>query len=306
VVEHKSLITNQCALGKVKAMIDRDKFLQPEADGLPTRPGHSNTPYKLKAVATYIKIANMAQRNNPWRDRYYIDLQSGPGKVDIENAIVLGSPLIALTTEHPFTQYRLNELEPNLKAALETRVSASPLAPYVRVYQKNVNQIVRDICKEIHERDKVRNEKWSTFNIAFLDPEGLELKWNTVRQLAQVHKMDLIINFSTNGLLRSIGAGYYDVVDEFFGTNKWRDGYKPNENATQKRRALIDFYLKRLQAYEYFIDIDPNFGGADLAVKNSKDAQLYSLIFASKNQLGEKFWKETLKQTRPPRLPGFE
>lgn len=84
-------------------MISQEKFLLPEPDGLPTRAGNDYARYKLNAVSTYIHIANTAIRDRPWRERYYIDLFSGPGKNHIGKSVILGSPLIALTTEYPFT-----------------------------------------------------------------------------------------------------------------------------------------------------------------------------------------------------------
>src|SRR5690349_15972969 len=103
-------------------MQSSEKFLLPDADGLPTRPGNEYARYKLLALTTYISIANKAMRGKPWKDRYYIDLFSGPGKNQIGNSVVLGSPLLALTTEHSFTQYRLNEYNPDLRQALEKRI----------------------------------------------------------------------------------------------------------------------------------------------------------------------------------------
>lgn len=288
-------------------MIYPDKFLLPEPDGLLTRPGNDYARYKLLAVETYISMANTAIRKRPWRDRYYIDLFSGPGKNQIGTSIMLGSPLIALTLEHPFTQYRLNESEPALRAALENRVRASTLSQSVVIYQDDANSVVKTICDEISAKDRIRDDgKWSTLNIAFLDPEGIEeLHWLTVERLARIGKMDLIINFSTLGLLRSIGAGQYTAVNRFFGTENWQAVYDPNANAAFRRRALIDFYLKRLEGFGYHPDVDPDLGGDDIVMKNAKNSQQYSLIFASKNKLGEKFWKVTAKRTRPPRLPGF-
>ena len=287
-------------------MLSSDKFLLAEPDGLPTRLGNDYARYKLLALTTYISITNTAIRKQPWRDRYFIDLFSGPGKNQIGNSIVLGSPLIALTTEHPFTQYRFNEYDPALKVALETRVGASSLNKNVLIHQHDANEVVTTICDEISARDSIRDGKWSTLNIAFLDPEGIEeLHWVTVERLAGIAKMDLIINFSTLGLLRSIGAGQVTSVNRFFGTENWKTIYDPTANAAFRRRALIDFYLKRLGEFGYHYDVDPDLGGDDIVMKNAKNSQQYSIIFASKNKLGERFWKETAKRTRPPRLQGL-
>lgn len=165
-------------------MADREKYLLPEDDGLPNRDSQDYVHYKLNALDFYLRVTNTAMHNKNWLERYYIDLQSGPGKNRIGNTVLLGSPLIALTVPHPATQFRFNEYDPAHKNALEQRVSASPLQDRVKIYQGDVNEVVVQICAEILAKDRGRKtEQWSTFNIAFLDPEGLELHWSTVEAL---------------------------------------------------------------------------------------------------------------------------
>jgi three-Cys-motif partner protein len=283
-----------------------DKFLLPEDDGLPTRPSQRYARDKLRAVETYIKIVNTAMREKPWRDRYYIDLFAGPGKNKIGDSVELGSPLIALVDKHGFTKYRFNEEKQEIYNALQKRVEVSPRKDSARIYQRDANQVVDEICTEIEARNTeyIEGVWWHAFNIAFLDPEGLELHWTTVERLAQITKMDLIINFSTSGILRSLGAHEYQVLDRFFGTKEWRTAYVDTDDATAKRRKFIDFYLGRLQRFGYYTDIDDNYG---IPFKNSKNVQVYSLIFACKDELGYKLWREGVKSSsQKRRLPGFE
>ena len=158
-------------------MIDESKFLLPEADGLPLRISQEYANYKLKALMYYVNVTNTAMRDK-WPIRYFIDLQAGPGKNQIGNAIVLGSPLIALTASHPATHFRFNEnnadLE-NAQDALQKRVGQSPISDRVIIYHEDANRVVNRICEEISISD--RNSR--SLNIAFLDPEGLELQWST-------------------------------------------------------------------------------------------------------------------------------
>ena len=287
-------------------MADPEKFLLPEDDGLPNRESQDYVRYKLNALDFFLRVTNTAMHDKNWVERYYIDLQSGPGKNRIGDTVLLGSPLIGLTAAHPATQFRFNEYDLVYKSALEQRVSVSPLLDRVRIYQADVNEVVTEICEEILARDRGRkSEEWSTLNIAFLDPEGLELHWSTVEALASIRRMDLIINFSTGGIVRSIGRKNLQAVDRFFGTTTWRE-VDVTRDPVKRRRALIDFYRQRLEKFGYHIAIDPNLGGDDIAVNNLRNAQVYSLIFASKHELGDKFWRAAAKQVKPPRLPGFD
>jgi three-Cys-motif partner protein len=275
-------------------------YLEPVPDGLMTRTSQPYALYKLNALRTYLHITNTAMRDK-WQTRFYVDLQAGPGKNAIEKEITLGSPLIALTAPHPATHFRLNEWDSENKAALEQRVAASPLVDRVKIYADDLNSVVHTICAQI-------DHAGPSLNIAFLDPEGLELKWTTIERLAKVERMDLIINFSTQGIFRLKGRGEtgdIERLNEFFGSTRWQQ-INLTTNAAQGRRELIDFYRQQLEKFGYHIEIDPNLGGHDLAVNNSRNAQVYSMIFASKNPLGDKFWKQATKRVKPPKLPGFE
>ena len=289
--------------------VDPSKFLEEAEDGLPMRESQPYALYKLNSLSEYLKRATVAMKSKPWRERYFIDLQAGPGKNRIGTSVHFGSPLISLLTDAPFTQYRFNELDADNHSALQKRISTSSLASKIRLYKGDANVVVQEICDEIETCDQAMlSGKWSCFNIAFLDPEGLELHWDTVERLAQMRIMDLVINFSTGGINRTDGRGKaglidYDSINKFFGTENW-----PRENlgdATKRRREWIDFYLERLRSYGYVADLDPDWGGMDMAVKNSRNVQVYSMIFASKHELGNTFWGQSTRKAQPPKLPGF-
>jgi three-Cys-motif partner protein len=95
----------------------------------------------------------------------------------------------------------------------------------------DANDKVRDVVTEITQFDKefIRGVL-PCLNLAFLDPEGLELEWKTIETLAHLNRMDLIIHYSQNGLTRNIDKCYATqkdtVVDSFFGDRKWRDIYR--------------------------------------------------------------------------------
>ncbi len=288
-------------------MLDPTKFLTPEEDGLAIRESHYHAQLKFKALEYYLEIANGAMKEKDWSALRYIDLQAGPGKNRIGSTIVLGSPLIALTAKYPPTEFVLNEYneqEPDLWLALSERISVSPLASTVTLYQADVNEIVNVVCESIEQKDRLaRSEgRWPSLNYAFLDPEGLELHWETVKKLAAIDRMDLIINFSTSGLVRVIGSGGNEAkLHQFFGTDEWKTIYDPQQSPAQRRQALIDFYRSNLARFGYKIEIEEE----HIPVKNSRNAEVYSLIYASKHPLGNKFWNRVAKAVQPPKLPGF-
>lgn len=279
-------------------------YLKPVDDGLPMRSGGTYARAELQVVQEYLNMAMTAVKRRPWRSSFYIDLQAGPGKNNLDGKFELGSPLIALNCPIPFENYRFNEADPNLANVLAQRIASSPLGNRVKILQQDVNRAVDAVCAEITAIDKIYREGiFSSFNIAFLDPEGLEMEWSTVEKLAKMQRMDLIINFSTSGINRNYRREDSDKIDRFFGTTDWRKRTPENTDASLRRRIWINLYLEKLESLGYVHQLDEN---AEIVAKNANNVQLYTIICASKNQLGLDLWKEAVKQVQKSgQLPLF-
>lgn len=104
-----------------------DKYLLPEDDGLPVRPSGDWAQDKLFYVKHYIDTFEKSMRGKPWRARIYIDLFAGPGKCQDRKTkeYFLGSPLLALTTEHPFTDYFFVDMDGENLETLKIRSRAT-------------------------------------------------------------------------------------------------------------------------------------------------------------------------------------
>jgi len=209
-----------------------NNYLLPENDGLPSRSSGPWVKEKLFYIKQYIDTFEIAMRQKSWRKRIYIDLFAGPGKCQIKGTqeYLLGSPLLALTTRHPFTDYFFVDSDNEKIDVLCQRVgSVSGVKSLVGDANLKVYEIVDTISGIDAEFIK---GAWSSLNLAFLDPQGLELEWNTVATLAKLKKMDLIIHYSQHGIKR-LAKNCYDasnetVVDKFFGGSQWRDIYARN------------------------------------------------------------------------------
>jgi three-Cys-motif partner protein len=103
-------------------------YLEPKDDGLVVRESGAWAVIKLDYLARYIDVFETAMRQK-WPVRYYIDIMAGPGKnrVRESGAILLGSPILALTTRYPFTNYFFADLSEENTMSLKQRCAASPL-----------------------------------------------------------------------------------------------------------------------------------------------------------------------------------
>lgn len=281
-------------------------YLNPTDDGLIMRNSQDYAKDKLTILKGYMARFTTSMKDKGWRALNYIDLQAGPGKnmFNPSGEIKLGSPLLALTTRYPFDNLFLVEMGKREYVALKARVDSSDLNARARLFNEDSNIAVDRIVSFISQVDaKFLTGKWPSLNLAFLDPEGLEIQWQTVEKLANVSRMDLIINFSTSGITRNAGLAAAKVddstVDRFFGTREWRTAYESvrNQDSSVVRRTLIDFYLSRLNDMGYVKTVPQ-----EKVFKNQRNVQIYTMIFASKNDLGIRFWNGAVQEVRQPPL----
>jgi len=165
----------------------------------------------------------------------------------------------------------------------------------------DANTKVGEVVNEIKsiENNRPKNS-WSSLNLAFLDPDGLELEWKTVAELASIKKMDLIIYYSQSGLTRNLdkfsNTHEENIIDRFFGDREWRRIFNDFKNSTGLHRHLIDYYKKKLGNLGYVDVKDIEDGGSEPLMRNTKQAPLYRLLFASKHKRGHDFWKQVIKR----------
>jgi three-Cys-motif partner protein len=276
-----------------------ENYLQSQDDGLPMRPSGPWAIEKLDYLERYVNTFITSMRDKPWRGIHYIDLFAGPGKCRIEDThnIHLGSPLIALQAAHPFTGYFFVDLKPDSIVALQQRCSASPVYDRVHYFVGDSNIVVHEIVKSISviDREFIQGQ-WSSLNLAFLDPEGLDLQWETVVALAQLNRMDLIIHYPEMGLNRCMPqdfrANEQTRVDLFFGGAEWREIYEGGRGRGGLHRRLIDHYRGKLQELGYKEVLQGDETGYEPLMRSTrKRTPLYRLLFASKHPLGDKFWQ---------------
>lgn len=289
-----------------------DKYLLPEDDGLLMRDSGAWAKDKLFYLQKYINTFETSMHGKPWRRRIYIDLFSGPGKCAIKDGrgYFLGSSLISMTTAHPFTDYYFVDTENDNITALKTRSTAT------NINKNRINFLIGDANKKVMEVvndiNKIDSEfiagAWPSLNLAFLDPEGFELEWNTVATLATINRMDLIIHYSQQGVKRmadrALESNKETAIDKFFGDTEWRKIYKEcKDDPTGIHRPLIDYYKSKLKTLGYVEVKDDEEVWAEPLMKNRKNAPLYRLLFASKNPLGVKFWKDVTKVSADGQMP---
>jgi three-Cys-motif partner protein len=274
-------------------------YLIPVEDGEVMRSSGPWAEEKLDYLKRYIDVFETAMRSR-FSHRFYIDLLAGPGKNLVRNPkkILLGSPLLAITAKYPFTGYYFVDIDDLNIAALRTRCSAADQNYLINIVHGDCNSLVEKIVANVKRYDS------ESLNLAFLDPAGLELQWNTVAKLGTIRRIDLIINYPQNAISRNIRQAFESpnltVIDQFFGSSDWRNIYKrysKKPKLSSIHREFMDFYKSRLATLGYQeIKRDDETGDEPLMHNAQKKVPLYRLLFASKNELGVKFWQDITKR----------
>jgi len=154
----------------------------------------------------------------------------------------------------------------------------------------------KNICMLLQLRFYIP-DVWPSLNLALLDPEGLELKWNTVEALASVKRMDLIIHYPEMGITRDAKNQMLQEpptsLDELFGGLEWRKIYQQYQARETQflHRELINLYKQKLSDLGY-----EKVEGDEPLMRNTKQGKLYRLIFASKHSFGQKLWHQIIKK----------
>ena len=262
-------------------------------DGLYCRPSGLWAEEKLDFVRRYIETFEISMQNS-WGIRNYIDILAGPGinVIAENNEYFLGSPLIALSTIPSFTNYYFIEKDSRCFDALNKRVKL--FSGVKSIYNDDANIAIDLILSEI------RRVEDKSLNLAFIDPEGLEIIWPTIEKLGRIKRMDLIINYPQQALTRNMPKLSRSItsnkVDAYFGDPHWREIYKKWEtriNQSGVHRELMEYYLDKLSQFGYSELRHSDEIFEDPLMRNTqKNAPLYRLMFASKHPLGKKIWRK--------------
>ncbi len=274
-------------------------------DGLLARPARIWTQEKLTYLRKYA-TAFMTAMAGKWDHLVYLDFLCGPGRdIDTDTDQEFpGSPLIALSIEPHFDHLYLADKDSKNVKALEARISQADKAR-VTLRAGDCNLLIDDVLKSISSR---------TLGLAFIDPEGFEVDFAMLAKLAR-RQIDLLYLFPSGiGVKRNL-KNFLSLakspMDRFWGGKDWRDlpearraaGALQEEDPEKVVKSLVSAFRQKLR--------DVGFTHQDEAAplfSNTRNAQMYHLLYLSHNEKGLKIWRG-IKKVRPGgqrSLPGLD
>lgn len=251
---------------------------------------------KLEIIRRYAKEYStiLAAQKDPELYHIYIDAFAGAG-VHVSKTsgkAVLGSPVIAAQTQPPFREYHFIDLDGHKAARLRKLFSERP---DIHVYQQDCNEVLlRDVLP------KVRFEEFRR-GLCLLDPYGLHLNWEVIREAGRLKTIDMFLNFPIADMNRNVFWRNPDGVDDadiarmnsFWGDESWRGaaykqvlGLFDIEDEKQSNKTIAEAFRKRLRDVAGFTYVPE-----PMPMRNSRGAIVYYLFFASQNSAAHKIIK---------------
>ena len=143
-----------------------------------------------------------------------------------------------------------------------------------------------DANRDIDEILKLVNPNRS-LTVAFVDPNGLDIHYSTLKRLSTLPKLDVILNFGVSDLKRNFDryrSGQHEKANLFFGCEDW----------PVRSEDRLPFYRDRLKALG-FSAVEDNYEQT-VKVQTHTKADIYYLIFAGKHELSLHFWRDAKKK----------
>ena len=251
-------------------------------------------------LESYLNASCEARRKFTDRNNaVFIDLFAGPGKCVIrgEKKEIFSGGIRALQRdEAPFNELFFFDISKKNAEALLKRLNNKA---HCHVIRGDSNILVLNLVSKLLKKPY-------RYHFAFIDPFGPDnLKFNTLKELARLDRMDMLIHFPIGAIKRNLPSWKkkkITILDEFLGTDIWRskiEGIPGN----QIFKILIDVFKEQLKTIGYpekglklvSSEKDIYAGLPTVSVRNTKDVDLYVLILASKHPLAQKIWTSIIK-----------
>ena len=248
---------------------------------------------KLDIVEKYGSAYTKAFNHQPRLKKYYIDGFSGAGvhvsKTTKEH--VEGSPARAMRVSPPFDRFYFIDMNPKKTSYLQNLCKGRT---DVHIHTGDTTAyLTGELLPTIQFRRYNRA-------LCLLDPYGLHLDWEVMRQAGESKAVDMFLNFpvmdmNRNAIWRNpenVARDDVERMNKFWGDDSWRQAAyveSPQGNllfgpemVKQPNDTVVAAFRKRLRDVAGF-----GFVPEPLPMKNSKNAVVYYLFFASPKAVAE-------------------
>jgi three-Cys-motif partner protein len=271
----------------------REESIAPSEDGLACPEVGSWAEEKHRLVSLYAKLFSSGMKDK-WSRRIYIDLYAGAGynRIRGTSKIILGSPIRALTLEHPFDKYIFCEQDTENIEALKIRVTQTAPSANVAYISGDCNKRVTDILAQIP-----RGSRHDTvLSLCFADPFDIGLKFETLRTLASRYVDFLILLALFMDANRNYERYISDdavKIDEFLGSATWRKRWaNAQKNSVGFPQFLATEFSASMESLGY---LATPLHKMKRVRSDERNLPLYYIALFSRHDRAHRFWDDVLK-----------
>lgn len=259
-------------------------------DGLFTPTIKEHSLQKISVHNSYADLFTTAMRKK-WPQLAYLGLYSGAGRavVDPTGEIVETTAMSVFRLRFPFTDYIFVDKDPDCVDALRQRIATLPAEHKVTLLEGRVEDRISDVRDALPDyKDK------GLLSFCFIDPFSADLDFAVIKELGQSFKMDFLILLMLGRDIRTNFKRYLedpedDRIGRLVDDPDWRMEWSEKKAS---HRHLIRFLLTKFDAAMTRIGYRAQLPDESHAIRvMGKSVFLYSLVFYSKDPLGQKFWR---------------
>jgi len=271
----------------------RDDTLEVGEDGLLCPEVGAWTETKHSFASLYAELFSSGMKEK-WSRRIYVELYAGAGYSRVRGTarVIAGSPLRALTLEHPFDEYVFCEENPENLKALKIRVERHAPNASVAYIEGDCNQKVKDILARIPAGSRTD----TVLTLCFVDPYDIGIEFETLRMMSARFVDFLVLlavfmdaNQNYDRYIKTEGVR----VERFLGSMSWRERWSiAQQNGTLFPQFLASEYSKSMESLRY---LKTPLHTMHKVRSDDKNLPLYYLALFDRHEQAYKFWDEARK-----------
>ncbi len=264
---------------------------------------------KLDIIRKYAKAYTTILSKKNHLSYAYIDAFAGAGLHFARETqkFVSGSPLNALRVEPPFHDYFLVDLDGD---------KVEQLRGFPEVRRREQVHVLHGDCNEVLLRDVFPRVRYEDYRraLCLLDPYGLHLNWEVIETAGKMRSVEIFLNFPTMDMNRNAlwrqpdQAGPLGTrrMTAFWGDESWREiAYVDNPqlglfgtppSIKVGNDEVVAAFRRRLKDVAGFRHVTE-----PMPMRNSKNAVVYYLFFASQQPVAAKIVDEIFDKYRDQR-----
>ena len=269
--------------------------------------GGSWTNQKIEIITLYAKAYLTVMKDRPYFKLIYFDGFAGSGDISTENEETIEGAaikILSITEPKGFDIYYFVELNKKFAESLKATIKSKFPERKFHVEQDDCNKKLKDLAVFLK-----RPENKNTKVLAFIDPKGMQVKWESLESLKNL-SVDLWILVPTgmgvnrllknngdisddwlNRLMIFLGMSVDEIKSYFYKSKTELTLFGEEETVSKEQNAIeiaAKLYKERLK--KIFRNVSEPF-----VMKNSTNSPMYHFYMATNNDTGLKIANDVIK-----------